>query len=237
MKKIKDLWQAKLLNKKDEFKDVESRMEEKIRVLESELSVKAHEMQDFEKMKQQLQQRLDDIERLERECSNHKNESSLQRIKNEELELDLKQQASKYDDLNENCAEQELELKRLQKNRSDLKEQVLDITSKLNASDGKLAESETKILDLEINIKKLKDGNEGQQREIDSLQDQIGGLKDKINEMLPIQEHEDIMNEQLQKIQSEQATMVGSMKQKYESEIEELKEEINSSETHAKELQ
>ena len=38
MKKIKELWQAKLLNKKDEFKSTESRMEEKIRALESDLS-------------------------------------------------------------------------------------------------------------------------------------------------------------------------------------------------------
>lgn len=118
-----------------------------------------------------------------------------------------------------------------------MKEQVLEITSKLNATDGKLAESENKILDLEINNKKLKDSNEGQQSEIETLQDQIGVLKDKINEMLPIQEHEDIMNEQLQKIQSEQATMVGSLKQKHDTEIEELKEEINQSETHTKELQ
>ena len=114
---------------------------------------------------------------------------------------------------------------------------MLEITGKLNVMDGKLAESENKILDLEITNKKLKDGNEGQKSEIDSLQDQIGGLKDKINEMLPIQEHEDIMNEQLQKIQNGQASIVGSVKQKYEAEIEELKEEINQSEVRTTELQ
>lgn len=41
MKKIKELWQAKLLNKNDEFKDTERKMEEKIRVLESDLREKA----------------------------------------------------------------------------------------------------------------------------------------------------------------------------------------------------
>ena len=63
---IKDLWQAKLLNKKDEFKDVESRLEEKIRALESDLNEKAQQVQDLrekdlnradalEKAKKQLQ--------------------------------------------------------------------------------------------------------------------------------------------------------------------------------------
>lgn len=66
MKKIKELWQAKLLNKKDEFKDIESRLEEKVRALESDLNEKAQQMQDLrekdlnradtlEKTKKQLQ--------------------------------------------------------------------------------------------------------------------------------------------------------------------------------------
>ena len=40
MKKVKDLWQEKLLNKKDEFKDIEVKLEDKINMLEAELDIK-----------------------------------------------------------------------------------------------------------------------------------------------------------------------------------------------------
>ena len=38
MKKIKDVWQAKLLSKKDEFKENESKMEKRVRELQDDLN-------------------------------------------------------------------------------------------------------------------------------------------------------------------------------------------------------
>jgi len=40
MKKVKDMWQEKLLNKKDEFKDIEVKLEDKINMLEAEIDIK-----------------------------------------------------------------------------------------------------------------------------------------------------------------------------------------------------
>lgn len=40
MKKVKDMWQEKLLNKKDEFKDIEVKLEDKINMLKAEIDIK-----------------------------------------------------------------------------------------------------------------------------------------------------------------------------------------------------
>ena len=44
MKKIKDVWQAKLLSKKDEFKENESKMEKRVRELQDDLNSKIKQM-------------------------------------------------------------------------------------------------------------------------------------------------------------------------------------------------
>lgn len=102
MKKIKDVWQAKLLSKKDEFKENESKMESQIRSLQNDLGDKIKQMQDLrqlnmnaedslEQTKDQLEKRIDEIEKLQRECTSQKNDINLQRMKNEELQSELKQ--------------------------------------------------------------------------------------------------------------------------------------------------
>lgn len=50
MKKIKDVWQAKLLSKKDEFKENENKMEQKMRSLEKDLGEKIKQMQDLRQL-------------------------------------------------------------------------------------------------------------------------------------------------------------------------------------------
>lgn len=51
-------------------------------------------------------------------------------------------------------------------------------------------------------------------------------LNDKIGEMLPIQEHEDILNSHLMTIREEHESMLQQQKEKALAEADELKEEL-----------
>ena len=59
-----------------------------------------------------------------------------------------------------------------------------------------------------------------------ALQSEITSLNDKIGDMLPIQEHEDILNTHIGSIREEHETLIKTQKEKAQVEVDELKEEL-----------
>ena len=87
-------------------------------------------------------------------------------MKHEELQSELKQSKNRLSDVSERLQEQDQEVKRLQKNRADLKEEVLEMTTNLSTADTKPSENETKFMEKELETKKLQEANTTLEQEL-----------------------------------------------------------------------